>query len=399
MKAVIVENLTKAYRVKKTTINALRGISFDLEKGRTLGVVGDNGSGKSTLLKILSGISRPTSGRIELSDKIGAILDISAGLNAYFTGRANVYMRCAILGYSKKETDYKFDEILNFSELGSFIDQPLYMYSSGMFMRLGFSIAISSIPEIILIDEVLGVGDQYFQRKCFEYLKNIRNKGTTIIFASHDLSKVNTFCDKVLWLNGGVVEMAGEPVFVIPKYIDCVREKEGRISEFLKAGGKGLAPEQDKASGDLGNSNIWGSGEIRIVDVKLLDARGEGKAVFKTGESMTVEVLFEAIRPVESPTFGVAIFRNDGVYCYGPNTRLDNRYRDKTWRGKGKYSITYDRLVLLPGSYQISVGVYDKDEIFPYAFHHRLYDFKVASDIQDHGLVFLDHNWHSKELY
>jgi len=398
MKSVVVENLIKTYTVRKREENtALRGVSFSLEKGKVLGIVGDNGSGKSTLLKVLAGISRQTSGKLELSGKVDAILDISAGLNAYFTGRANIHMRCAILGYSKRDIGEKFDEILNFSELGSFIDQPLYMYSSGMFMRLGFSIAISSIPEIIIVDEVLSVGDQYFQRKCFEYLKKIKDRGTTIILASHDLSKVSTFCDEVIWLNGGVIEMAGNPLTVIPLYIDYIRGKEGRFLESLRQGDQ-FSLRHEKVSDDLSRSNIWGSGEIQIEKVKLLNRYGEEKNVFKTGESMTVEVVFNTTSPVESPTFGIAIFRNDGVYCYGPNTRLDNKYRNMIWEGKCRYSISYDRLTLLPGSYQISAGIYDKEEVFPYAFHHRLYDFKVVSDIQDHGLVFIDHSWSARKL-
>jgi len=387
MKPVIAENIIKSYRARNTSIEALRGISFSAEKGDVLGIIGDNGSGKSTLLKVLSGISRPTSGKVELSGSVGSILDVSAGLNAYFTGRANIYMRCVLMGYSKKEIEEKFGWISDFSELGSFIDQPVYMYSSGMFMRLGFSIAISSVPDIFLIDEVLSVGDQYFQRKCFEYLKKIRDSGTTIVFSSHDLSKVKTFCNKVIWLNGGVIEMAGEPGVVIQAYMDYTREKEGKLLESPK----GLPR-------DLSHSNIWGSGEVRIKKIRLLDKDGLEKSVFRTNEKMAIEVLFSAETPIESPTFGIAIFRNDGVYCYGPNTRLDNKYRDKTWKGPGRYSITYDRLALLPGSYQISIGVYDKEEIFPYAFHHRLYDFKVISEIEDHGLIFMDHKWSAEEL-
>jgi len=399
MKSIIVENLTKEFNVKQNKKNiALRGVSFDIEKGEVFGIIGDNGSGKSTLLRVLSGISKSTKGRVEIFGKASAILDVCAGLCSSFTGITNIYMRCAILGYSKSETYKKFDEILKFSELGDFIKQPLYTYSTGMLMRLGFAIAISNAADLMIIDEVLSVGDQYFQRKCFEYLKKIKERGTTIVFASHDLSKVKTFCDKVMWLNGGVVETIGEPQIVIQKYMDYTREKEGRFLDLLKREKKSFESDYEKISSDLSSVNIWGSGEAQILEVKFFDERGNERNVFRTGELLKIEVFFNIINSVESPTFGIAIFRNDGVYCYGPNTRLDNKYRGLIFNGKGKYSLTHKNLNLLPGCYQVSVGIYDKEEVFPYAFHHRLYDFEVKSDLQDHGIMYMEHIWEVKKI-
>ena len=376
---------------------ALKDVNMQVQRGQVIGIIGDNGSGKSTLLRIVAGISQPTEGRIFVNGGIGTLLEMGAGFHPEFTGRENIYMNCLILGLQKSEIDEKIADIIDFSELGSFIERPVKTYSSGMYARLGFAIASSIVPDILLIDEVLAVGDEYFQRKCIEKIKELIEKRTTIVLVSHNMHFVRSLCNRAIWLKDGAVVANGDTDKVVDTYIDYVRQKEGVF--LAKRAGTG---KRQTLSSECQKDGLWtvpqrkGSKEAVILNVKLMDINGKEKSVFETGEDMIVEVKFKCLKPLDSPIFGVAIHRNDGVYCYGPNTGFDNVCRG-TFEGESTYLIRYKKLPLLGGSYSISVAIFDKEHAYPYDWHFCMYPFVVVrTHLKDHGLTYIEHEWNIK---
>lgn len=362
---------------------ALKDINLEIKKGEVIGIIGDNGSGKSTLLRIIAGISQPTEGKVLVYGRLGTLLEMGAGFHPEFTGRENIYMNSSILGLEKTEIDERVSDIINFSELDSFIDRPVKTYSSGMYARLGFAIATSIDPDILLIDEVLAVGDEYFQRKCIKRIKDFINEGKTIVLVSHNLHFIQNLCARALWLKDGVIVSQGNPEAVAGEYVNYIRQRGEDVKKEKDAHGNTAVP---------GTGRVGGTGEIRITNVRIIDSNGKERRSFDTGEEMNVEVSYLCSQPVDSPIFGVAIFRNDGIYCYGPNTMFDGIKTDIV-SGKGKFLIRYKSLPLLTGNYEISVGIFDKEHVYPYDFHTRLYNFEVKTKLKDHGMVRIPHDW------
>lgn len=358
---------------------ALSGIDLEVPQGQTIGIIGENGSGKSTLLKLIAGILRANKGEIRVNGKISALLELGAGFHPDLTGRENIYLNGAILQLSKREIDARFDQIVSFAELEKFIDTPVKNYSSGMYMRLGFAIAISVDPDILLIDEILAVGDEAFQSKCYDAILDFKNKGKTIVIVSHDLGAVGKFCDSAAWISGGKIAVQGSTIDVIDAYRSDVHRKEG-----LKA--------QELAEKPVQGSR-WGTGEARILEVELQDGEGKTKRLFETGESMQVRLKYTADQKLDEIILGVALFSKDGAYCYGTNTKADHITIDHK-SGSGTVTLRYNSLPLLSGTYLLDVAIYDSSGSHPHDYLSKTCDFKVRGGKKgEMGLFYLDHVW------
>jgi len=379
---------------------ALRDISFAVERGRTLGIIGPNGSGKSTLLKLITRILEPTSGRVVVNGKVSALIELGAGFHPDLTGRENVFLNGSLLGMSRREMEEKFEEIVEFTELGRFIDMPLKHYSSGMQMRLGFAIATSVDPDILLIDEVLAVGDEAFQRKCMRKIAEFKRRGKTIVFVSHDLDAVRELCSEVIWLDGGVIRARGRPDEVIVQYLRDIGE-EAPLEPAVPAEEvepaveeETVQPVEEPAEAASQPPSRWGSGEVEITKVEFLDGRGNPCHTFRTGERMLARIHYLAHRRIERPVFGVAIYRHDGVHVNGPNTKTSD-YPIDYIEGEGSIDYVVDSLPLLEGEYQFSAAVYDYSCTHPYDHHERMYSFKVRRGrVKDaYGVFYIPCEW------
>jgi ABC-type polysaccharide/polyol phosphate transport system ATPase subunit len=363
---------------------ALRGISFNVETGKTLGIIGENGSGKSTLLKILAGISKPTIGEIITHGRISALIELGAGFHPEISGRENIFINGIILGLSRKQIQDKYKEIVDFAELEEFIDHPVKSYSSGMYMRLGFSIAINVSPDILLIDEVLAVGDASFVPKCLDKINEFRRNGKTIIFVSHDLATVERICDDVIWLKNGKIEMRGYPKRVVDAYLEYVGHKDEKRSQVRHE-------EEEKTAADGNREKRWGSQEIEIKNVRMFDARGVEKYVFDAKESLVFEFDVLAKQTQDDFVFGIGIYNSEGILCYGSNTLLEE-FASRSISGTGKVRVVIPSFQLINGTYFLDVAVHKRDG-YPFDYHHFQYTFKVVSPSLDVGISRIPHRW------
>ena len=359
---------------------ALQDVSFTVDQGETVGLIGPNGAGKSTALKLISRIIEPTSGRIEVNGRVGALLELGTGFHPDLTGRENIYLNGSILGLKRSEISQRLESIIEFAELSRFIDMAVRNYSSGMLMRLGFAVATSFRPDILLIDEILAVGDQAFQDKCIQRITGLKRHGVTILFVSHDLDTVRNLCDSCLWLDGGQVQAEGSNDAVITAYLEHVWSHTDDSP----------AISSDETA-DHGSR--WGSGEIEILDVRFYDTDGEERRCFETGECMVVKADYVAHTRIHRPVFGMAIHREDGVQVNEANTRFSG-YDIEYVEGQGQ--IEYDvNLPLLPGTYYFSMAVYDYAIIHPYDHREQQFAFQVrrGASLERYGVVCIPCQW------
>jgi ABC-type polysaccharide/polyol phosphate transport system ATPase subunit len=369
-------------RIYSETINALNHVSFDVAKGTTLGLIGSNGSGKSTILKMIAGTSRPNSGKVEVSGRISALLELGAGFHPDFTGKENVFLDGIILGLSRKQIEARFDEIVDFAEMEEFIDAPAKTYSSGMFMRLAFAVAISVDPDILLIDEVLAVGDASFQRKCLARIDQLKNKGKTLVFVSHGMEQVRQLCDQAVWLDRGSVGALGNTDRVIDQYIESVFEKdEARISA-AEAGKDGAEDE-----------NRWGTRRAVIDEVNLLDGTGAKRHYFNTGEAMKIQVRYNSRERAEEPVIGIIIRTSDGTICFGSNTQTLGD-APALLPETGALELEFEELPLLPGIYDVTAILQNEDSTETFDYHDRKYNFEVTGGLPyEIGISHLPYRW------
>jgi lipopolysaccharide transport system ATP-binding protein len=346
---------------------ALKDVSFRVGEGDTLGIIGENGSGKSTVLKLITRIIEPTAGRVSVAGKVSALLELGAGFHPDLTGRENIFLNGSILGMTRREMKERFSDIVEFAGLEKFIDTPVKHFSSGMYARLGFAVAVSVDPDILVVDEVLAVGDEAFQRKCMDKISDFKKRGKTIILVSHSLDLVQSLCDQALWLDGGVVRAAGESTEVVYRYLEWSNTKDRVRLE----GARGRSQE-----GQEGASSRWGSREVELTQVELLNGAGERTTVFDTGEGLIARLHYLAHQPVERPVFGIAIHRADNLHIAGPNTRTSN-FPITRVEGSGIVDYIVESLPLLGGHYLLSAAVYDYTCTHPYDHHDRLYPFTV----------------------
>jgi lipopolysaccharide transport system ATP-binding protein len=355
---------------------ALRDVNFTIEGGETVGIIGPNGAGKSTVLKLISRIIEPTSGEIEVNGRLGALLELGTGFHPDLSGRENVYLNGSILGLNRSEIDRRLDDIIAFAELERFIDMPVRHYSSGMYVRLGFSVAAHTDPEILLIDEVLAVGDAAFQRKCLEKIDELRRQGVTILFISHSADTVRNLCSRAIWLDEGHLVADDSAESVVAHYLDS-----------------SWSERESEPSLDFEDERRWGSGKVRITKVRLLDGEGKEQQYFQVGEPLTVEMHYKAEEKVDKPVFGLAIHRRDGLHITGPNTRFADQQIPAV-EGKGVVRYEIRSLPLLEGSYHLSVAAHDWAAAEMYDYHDRLYRFGVlCAGGERYGVVTLRGAW------
>jgi len=365
-------------RGEREELWALRDVSFTVERGETLGLIGENGSGKSTVLKLIGGILQPTSGRVEVEGRLAALIELGAGFHPDLTGRENIFLNGSLLGLSRREMQARFDEIVEFSELGRFIDMPLKHYSSGMQMRLGFAIATCVDPDVLLVDEVLAVGDESFQRKCLARIQSFRGTHKAIVFVSHDLGAVRELCDRVIWLEEGRVMAEGSAHEVVGRYLTHVGEQEEARMAAQEAGCR-----DEKLR--------WGTGEAEILAVRLLDAQGRERHLFDPEDALRIEIDYHARQPIEEVVFGIGIFRDDGTHCFGSNTHLEGHTLSLE-PGHGRVQVWIERLGLLAGTYTLDVAIHAPNE-HPYDYWRRCQTFAVRSPISDSGVFRPRHRW------
>ncbi len=406
--AIIVENVSKTFRRyngdrpsslkeavlrgwrvgTKQTFRALDGVSVRIGSGKMVGVVGTNGAGKSTLLRLIGGVGRPDSGNITVNGRIGALLDLTSGFHPDLTGRENVFVSGVICGLTRREIARKFDSIVAFAELDEFIDNPVRTYSTGMQMRLGFAVAIHTEPDILLIDEVLAVGDLAFQQKCLERIKNIKERGSTIMLISHDAGQVKNFCDEVIWLRGGKVVAHNQPEVVVGEYVAELSSETRRRTPLAR-------PAVKSSSGrDLRvNENRFGSMEMEIAKVQLLDREGLITDEICGGHPLTVVVDFKASTPIEEPIFCVSISReNDGFVCYDTSTAAQG-LKMPTISANGQITLTLDRLDLADGSYFVDVGIFEREWAYGYDYHWHVYPLRIRAPRGNKGIISPPQRW------
>ena len=377
---------------------ALRDVSLTVEQGSTFGLIGHNGSGKSTLLKLMAGIHRPTSGAITAAGRISALLELGAGFHPELSGRDNILLNGSILGMSRRQIVESMDAIVEFSGLEQFIDTPVKVYSSGMYVRLGFSIAVNLDPQILIIDEIVAVGDEEFQRRCFDHLYTLRRRGVTIVFVSHSLPLVQTLCDEVAWLDHGRLRAVGPAVEVVDDYLREVnsaeRDRLGADSSAGQADAEEGEGDADAGTGSAAGSGRRGSGEVVVTRVELLDGRGTPVLALDHGAAMTVRVHYRAHRPVEAPVFGLAFLHETGLALAGPNTRLSGTATG-TVAGEGHVDYRLPSLPFVPGSYMLTAAITDASTTHVYDHRDRVLAFHVqpGPGFQPTGYVALDGQW------
>lgn len=359
-------------RTRYETLWVLKDVSFEVPTGQTVGFIGENGSGKSTLLKMFAGIYKPEAGEITVSGKISALLELGAGFHPDLTGRENIYLNGAILRVPRRRIDEIFDSIVDFSGLREFINTPVKNYSSGMYTRLGFAVAISVEPDVLLVDEVLAVGDQAFQNKCYERIYRFKKEGKTIAFVSHDLNAIEKICDRVIFIDKGKIVADGDPAKVVGQYLDFVSDKDVK---------------RDRSGFTSRDGSRVGTGEAEIVKVTMINSAGKNVAQIGSGETATVrlEVLFH--QDVFNPTFGISIRAADNTYLYDVNNQRRGHKSGPFKKGTRVFVDFTEDFRLLGGEYTVSAAVAHADE--SRFCDHRGYvlSFSVRDDRRDRGLV------------
>lgn len=396
------------------TFQALKNVSFSVPKGCTYGVIGSNGSGKSTLLKCVAGITRPTEGEVKVDGRISALIELGAGFHPEISGRENIFINGIMLGLSKKEVMRRFDEIVEFAEMQDFIDAPVKTYSSGMYMRLGFAVAIHVDPEVLLVDEVLAVGDQGFTHKCLDKFSEFRRRNKSILLVTHSLDLVEKFCDEAHWLDKGVSKGEGDPKKVVAAYVMNVEDSEehslakaeaARLAASATDEAQAPPPDVNGESapenpvddaettrdGFKATEGRWGTREIEITDVSISGPDGESGHVFQSGDAITVHMTVTAKEPITDFVFGLGLFNADGVCVYGTNTNLEE-FQPSAIDGEGVVTFEIDSLDLVEGTYRLDLAAHKADG-YPYDYHRLLYTFRVKSKIRDVGIYRPAHRW------
>jgi ABC-type polysaccharide/polyol phosphate transport system ATPase subunit len=392
------------------TFPALKNVSVSVPRGQTLGVIGRNGSGKSTLLKLVAGITKPTSGTVKVAGRISALIELGAGFHPEISGRENVFINGIMLGLTKREVTERFDEIVEFAELKEFIDAPVKTYSSGMYMRLGFAVAIHVDPDVLLVDEVLAVGDEGFTHKCLDKFSDFKRRGKTILLVTHSLGLVEKFCDEALWMDAGTTKLQGDPKRVVGAYITDVEKSEEQHLAAADAKAReaaGVISPDEPATAVLPDNPVetasapadmfrategrWGSREIEITAVQLLDGQGAAGHVFHTGEPLTVSIALRAPLAMNDFVVGIGIFNAEGVCCYGTNTSIE-QLASVTIKGDANVRFAIPSLDLVEGTYKLDVAIHKLDG-YPFDYHRLLYTFRVKSRTKDVGIYRPAHEW------
>lgn len=386
---ISVKNLTKTYKIYDKPIdrlkeaispfkkvyskefNALSDISFEVYKGDILGILGKNGSGKSTLLKIITGVLSPTYGIVNRFGKISSILELGAGFNMEYTGIQNIYLNGTIAGYSEEEINERLDNIVSFADIGDFINQPVKTYSSGMFARLAFSVAINVDPDILIVDEALAVGDLDFQLKCMDKFNEFRDLGKTILYVSHDINSIKRYCNRCIWLRNGHIESNGDTNTITDRYIDFLKRKE----------------QEENTKGYVISSTI---GEINSI--QILNKYNEEIDTINYGDEVIIQLNFTIHKYIKNIVIGIAIMSIDNKYICGLNTLLDN-YHVNFQIGTNSILLTYKHVNLLSGTYYFDAAIYESNAQVPIEYRGRMKEFYVSTPYIGEGIYIMDHSW------
>ena len=370
-------------RTRSTTDDfwPLRDLSLTVNPGDCIGVIGPNGSGKSTLLKLITGILPPTHGDVVVRGRVSSLLELGAGFQSDLTGRENIYLNGSIYGLTRADMSKRLDQIIDYAGLGDFIDTPVKHYSSGMYVRLGFAVAIHTNPDLLLVDEVLAVGDVAFQNRCMESIYRFRRQGGTLLLVSHDLNTIQSLCNRALWIDDGLVAAEGTPADVVMAY-------KQHMAELEEAQGGGIRHEV------IGDGQRWGTREVEITQVELCSGGEQARTTFNTGEPLTIRLHYRCAHPVENPVFGFSISHQNGVHLYGPNTKFAALEIDHL-QGSGTISYTMPALPLLEGQYVLSVAAVNDTDTVTFDYHDRAYNFRVAYSpvAAGYGMVQLHGDW------
>lgn len=397
----IKENIVRGMKNTYKEFYALNDVSFEVKKGSTIGLIGKNGSGKSTLLKMINRTMFPDKGKITINGKIASLIELGAGFHPELSGRENIYNNATIFGFSKEEIDKRLPEIIEFSELEEFIDNTLRTYSSGMYARLAFSVAIHVDADILLVDEILGVGDINFQSKCANKIYEMKRNGTTIILVTHDMSTIDRLCDYAVWLDHGKKIAEGSPKEIQNAYLKYMAEEQEERQKLEETKEKIEEEEKDtkvekedirKKITHLGEH--FGNGNVIFTSCKLLDEKGVDRRSFNIGQNVKLQAEYLCqVDPKDlQVNIGFEISNTQGVYIYGTNTSREG-YKKIKLQKKGIIEIELENLKLLPGDYNIGIAIADLEEKASYDHYRSITQFKVYSNIHDVGLVRLGHKF------
>lgn len=391
-----VSNLTKIYRIYDKPVDrlkesisltkksysrdffALNDISFSIKKGENIGIIGTNGSGKSTLLKIITGVLTQTSGEVLVNGKISALLELGAGFNPEYTGIENVYLNGTMMGFTKEEIDTKIESVISFADIGDFVNQPVKTYSSGMFARLAFAVAINVEPDILIVDEALSVGDMRFQLKCIEKMKEIQKNGVTILFVSHSVGQINRFCNKCLWIEKGNLKAFGKASYVTNLY-----------ENFLKFG-ENICKDDDLSV--VKNSKEFLKPNDNSIMASITDVKINSQQ-FKLFDELEVVIEYEIYEEfIENFLVGVAIYTLNREYIFGPNTYLENIEVESNF---GRHYVCYKipKLMLISGKYTIDVGIFNNKGLVNFDYKQSIKSFEVVSDYVTEGMFYMENEW------
>lgn len=395
----------KRNRYEERTV--LNGISLEIKKGETVGLIGHNGCGKSTLLKLITRILYPDSGSVEVNGRVSSLLELGAGFHPDLSGRENIYTNASIFGLSKEEIDRRLQTIIDFSELGDFIDNPVRTYSSGMYMRLAFSVAINVDADVLLVDEILAVGDTNFQAKCFSKMQDIKAEGTTIVIVSHSLNQIEQICDRSIWIHAGRIKGDGVPVDIHNDYMDfMLKQRRNNVSlaqmteEVIKvieekenttnALRNEMTPEQLDVV-EQGKELRWGSREIEISRVSVTDGHGTDAKFLDVCGPIHFKVDYKVNKPLGTVVFGIGIYRKDGLNVYGTNTDIegmDTFYVDKD----GSFEFNIPEFSLMPGRYVVGFSI-EYGQGIPVDYWKTACEIETYTKLRDVGTVRLNHSW------
>jgi len=386
--AIVLKDLSKRYSFTTPSVKArrkglgdfwaLKEVSLSVPKGEVLGIVGRNGAGKTTLLNIIAGTLSNTQGECYVDGKVLGLFNLGVGFQDELTGRENIFLNGSIIGATTEGLNNRLSAIIEFSELGDFIDMPLGAYSQGMRLRLGFSIIANLDFEIFVIDEILAVGDTLFQNKCFERLMDLKRKGKTLIITSQNMNLIERLCDRAIVLEHGGLVFSGDTLKAINQYHKLLNTSRFSVGPIPTTE---LVENTKKWTDDRSSwGERLGTKEVTITRVRLLNRFGFETTKIKTQRPLRIKVSFLVKNTIKTPHFGIAIFRDDGVYCYGPNTKFDGYKVNELKPGKGTFTLDYNKVLLAPGRYRISVAVWDKNETIAYDYHKGCYKLLITGN-------------------
>ena len=382
-RSTLKERFVRGNAKGREEFHALDSVSFDIKRGTTFGLIGHNGSGKSTMLKILAGVYRPSSGSVEVTGRVDALLELGAGFHGELTGRENIYLNGAILGRSRKQIDESLDWIIEFADIGEFIDVPVKVYSSGMTVRLGFAVAVAVTPEILVVDEIIAVGDEEFQRKCFELMRALRDRGTTVALVTHSLSLATEMCDEIVWMDHGKVRAIGDANEVVSAYLADVnaREHAKRIAKTHSN------PGDEEDDDELYREN-QGTGEVVMTRVEFLDSAGKLAPFLTTGRSGTIRIHGYSKRELPQVEVGLAFSTDNGVTIAGPNSKHSSILYDVP---RGDFYVDYEMqsLVIQPRRLLVTTAFVHDGHIYDYSDRRTELVVRGETTMDEPGLVTL----------